>query len=165
MNLDFIFDIVAESRCPDWDRELVIAGAVKAIDTFFLGKDKLRKVEAVELWGTDPAPHKIDLFMKEDGRSVVVDWKMKKSTSKLDDVWQMRESRSWQPKIYAAALATKFGTEIFPLSYEVRGVAADSDDPAKAKVKLVSVIFSGVMGTIRELALWPKTWDRKGPAN
>jgi hypothetical protein len=139
MNLDFIFDLVAEAKCPDWDKELVLAGVFKAIDLFFDGKDKLYTVKGVELWGEEPAPHKIDIYMTKDGEHKAVDWKFKKSTAKLDDVWQMRESRSWQPKIYAAALATKFGPEIFPLSYEVRGVAADSEDPQKAKVKIVAM--------------------------
>jgi PD-(D/E)XK nuclease superfamily len=138
-NLDFIFDIVAESKCPDWDRECVIAGAVKAIDLFLDGKDKLYKIEGVELYGTEPAPYKIDIYMTKDGEHKVVDWKYKKKTAKLDDVWHLRESRSWQPKIYAAALATKYGPEVFPLTYEVRGVAADSEDPAKAKVKVVAM--------------------------
>jgi len=139
MNLDFIFDIVAEAKCPDWDKELVLSGVFKALDLFWEGKDKLYSIKGVELWGTEPAPHKIDIYMTKEGEHKVVDWKFKKSTAKLDDVWEMRESRSWQPKIYSAALASRFGTEVFPLSYEVRGVAADSEDPKKAKVKIVAM--------------------------
>lgn len=138
-NLDFIYEQIAAGRAPDWDKECIAAATLRSAERFFLGEDSRWKVEGVELHGDDPVPFKIDLFLSHGTEHKVIDWKYKKRPEKLDVQWRFRESRSWQPKIYAAALATRYGSEIFPLEYEVRGVGAATDDPAKVKIEVVKL--------------------------
>lgn len=137
--LDPVFEQIAEGRVPDWEKECITPAAIRVIERFSLGEDADWHVEGVELHGTDPVPFKIDLYLSHGTNRKVVDWKYKKRPEKLDDMWQFRESRSWQPKIYAAALATRYGSEIFPLDYEVRGVGSSSDDPEKVKIRVVKL--------------------------
>jgi PD-(D/E)XK nuclease superfamily len=146
INWDAVFDKIAASSIPDWDREIVAAGVVKALDWFYSVRDKEYTVKGVELFGTDPASFKIDLYLTKDGEHKAVDWKFRKS-GKLNENWDLRETRSWQSRIYAAALATAYGPGIFPLTYEVRGIAPQSDDPLKCQVKILS------MSLTREVAV------------
>jgi hypothetical protein len=105
-------------------------------------------VEGVELYGEDPAPYKIDVLLEKDGRLTVVDWKTKQA-GKLDDRWVFRETRSWQSKIYAAALATARGPEIFPLNYEVRGVTLEEEP--KVKTIRMSISRAEAVAAVRYL--------------
>src|SRR5581483_7785425 len=98
LNLDPAFELIAASRIPDWDQECV-GEAVSAAVSKFWEADQAYRVIGVELFGREPVPYKIDLLM-QNGHYSVVDWKTKKP-GKLDEMWELRERRSPQHKIYA----------------------------------------------------------------
>jgi hypothetical protein len=130
INWDSVFDLIQTSKVPDWSQELVAAAVTSATEHFW-EKDHAQKVIGVELFGRDPFPYKIDLILG-NGHIVVRDWKTKKA-GKLDSFWEDRERRSWQSKIYGAAVATKFGPEVFPIHYELVGVTLEE----KPKIKVL----------------------------
>lgn len=132
INWDPVFDLIQTSRIPDWDKEEVAAAVTTAVEKFW-EEDAAYKVLGVELFGRDPFPFKIDLLM-QNGHYTIADWKTKKP-GKLDQMWEDRERRSPQHRIYAAAVATKFGPEVFPIYYEVRGVELAE----KPKVKVIEM--------------------------
>jgi hypothetical protein len=134
INWDPIFELIQSSRIPDWSQETVAAAVTKAAEDFW-EKDLAASVLGVELFGKEPCPFKIDLLLK-NGHYTVVDWKTKKA-GKLDQFWEERERRSPQHRIYAAAVATKFGPEVFPIKYEVRGVTLEE----KPKTKVVTLMI------------------------
>jgi len=49
----------------------------------------------------------------------------------------MRETRSPQRGIYAAAVATMYGQGVFPIRYEVRGVTLDAEKPQAKQLAFV----------------------------
>jgi hypothetical protein len=136
---DLLFDTLYEQSIPDWDKELVGAAAVRATELFY-DKDHEWGIVGTEVRGDQPCPYLIDLVMTKEGRYKLVDWKYKKS-GKLDDRWVMRESRSWQPRIYAAAIATLYGADVFPIHYEVRGVAPADDNAKHCEVRVIPMMF------------------------
>jgi hypothetical protein len=144
-NWDILFDTLQKQSIPDWDKELVGAAVVKAVELFY-DKDQEYEVLGTEMRGDQPCPFLIDLVLHHSTYSnqdkyKLVDWKYKKS-GKLDDRWAMRESRSWQPRIYAAAIATLYGADVFPIHYEIRGVAPMDDDAKHCEVRVIPMTFS-----------------------
>lgn len=137
VNWDAVFDLIEQAKLPDWDKETVGAAVVKAAEEW-LREDGESEVVGTELYGEDPCPYKIDLLLRQTtGRVKTVDWKGKKS-GKLDDRWIVRETRSWQPKIYAAAIVTLFPDVVFPIVYQVRGVTFEE----KPHVKTVDLTLT-----------------------
>jgi hypothetical protein len=128
INWETIAAMLVSSPLTEWDREAVATSVEKAVTTWVEPDMETYTVVAVELDATEWFPAKIDLVLR-DKRLRAVDWKTKKAGS-LDEVWQMRETRSPQRKLYAAALATKYGPDIFPVAYEVRGIRLDEHKPA-----------------------------------
>lgn len=125
-----IIDLVTNSRLPDWDKEAVILGVDAALDKYLaFDTSSPWVVKHTERAGDDPFSYRIDIELANTatGKTKVVDWKTRKS-GKLDDRWEMRETRSPQKRLYAGALATLYGTEIFPVLYEVRGVMLDGTE-------------------------------------
>jgi hypothetical protein len=126
LDLGPMYDRIIASRLPDWDKEAVAASMEKAIDTW-METDIKGEIVAAELTGTDPFPYKIDLTLADNGVLTVADWKTKRN-GKLDDRWEMRETRSPQRKLYAAAALTLFGDRItWPLKFQIRGVLLAED--------------------------------------
>jgi hypothetical protein len=132
INWDSVFDLIGASKIPDWDKETVGAAVTTATEKWWEA-DLTSEVLGVELFGRDPFPYKIDLLTR-NSHYRVIDWKTKKA-GKLDQFWEERERRSPQHRIYAAAVATKFGPEVFPIFYEVRGVELSE----KPKTRVVSM--------------------------
>jgi hypothetical protein len=128
INWETVASMLVSSPLTEWDREAVATSIEKAVTTWVEPDRETYTVVAVELDATEWFPAKIDLVLR-DKRLRAVDWKTKKAGS-LDEVWQMRETRSPQRKLYAAALATKYGPDIFPVAYEVRGIRLDEHKPA-----------------------------------
>lgn len=151
LNWEPVFEHIANTRLAVWNQEAVAVSVVKATEHWVLGqgrglygKGDMHKynVLEVELYGEEPYRHKIDMLFqdKETAQLTVGDWKTKLA-GKLDDKWELRETRSPQKRLYAAALAERYGMDIFPLRYEVRGIVLTEDKP---QVKtLVSEITPG----------------------
>jgi hypothetical protein len=121
------FDRIVASRLPDWDKEAVAAAMERVMDVW-VEKDLAGAVVlATEQAGSDPFPYKIDLTLVQDGALLLIDWKTKR-TGKLDDRWEMRETRSPQRKLYAAAALTLYGDKVeWPLRFHIRGVLLDEE--------------------------------------
>lgn len=132
IDFDPVFDLIQASQITDWAKEEVAAAVTTSVEKWWEA-DLSQNVVGVELFGRDPFPFKIDVLM-QNGHYTVVDWKTKKA-GKLDQFWEEREKRSPQHRIYAAAVATKFGPEVFPIWYEVRGVEL-SEKPKTRVVKM-----------------------------
>jgi hypothetical protein len=139
LNWEPIFEYLTQVKLTEWNRDAVAVSVDKATSYWILGKGRglngagdERKyiVEEVELYGEEPFRHKIDILLRdrETGRLKVVDWKTRLQ-GKLDENWERRETRSPQKKLYVAALADRFGMDIFPIEYEVRGIVLSEDKP------------------------------------
>jgi hypothetical protein len=134
-NWDSLFDRLSTAKVPEWDREAIGHGLVKVWETWAQEDLAGYKLFATELSGQEPVPHKIDLVLTSDGHKLC-DWKTK-WTGQLDDKWELRESRSPQRKIYAAAAATLWSPDIFPIRYEVRGIRLGDEKPATKTLSFV----------------------------
>lgn len=124
---DTIAQMIAESSLTSWDKDAVAQSVERAVDVWVTKDTAEYTVVAVELDATEWFPARIDLVLRGK-RLLAVDWKTKKAGA-LDEVWMMRETRSPQRKLYAAALATKYGPDIFPVEFEVRGIRLDEHKP------------------------------------
>lgn len=138
INWDRVFDVLQAQSIPDWDKELVSFALEKAIKTWG-PLDKPMSIVSTETYTEDPFPLKIDihLFDPVQERNKIVDWKTKLG-GELDERWVLKQSRSWQFKLYAAAIAWKFGNDVFPIIAEVRGIVLAE----KPKVHTIPMIFT-----------------------
>lgn len=125
INWDSVFDTIIAGKLADWDKELVAAAVTKAVEEWTLRLDKDVRIVSTETYSDDPFPYLIDVLQETAaGTFKIVDWKTKK-TGKLDDRWVLKQSRSRQPRLYAAAVATKYGPDVFPVISEIRGVTLE----------------------------------------
>jgi len=131
--LDSVVGQITASKIPDWDKDRVATAVVKALETWW-DEDLNRRVVAVELYGEKPYRYKIDLVLDDSHGLVVVDWKTK-NAGKIDDKWELRETRSYQSKLYVAVLARELGHSIYPVRYEIRGVTLE-EKPQTRTLKL-----------------------------
>jgi len=120
LDIDRVLEKLQMIKLTDWDQEKVADAVAEAMERFV--DEDMRKYEivAVEEYGEEPFRYRIDLVLREKttGRVVIVDWKTR--DGKLDDRWELRESRSHQPRLYAAVVAEE------EVGYEVRGVSFES---------------------------------------
>lgn len=136
INWDRAFDVLNSQKIPDWDKELVAIAVEKAVRTWTATVDKGQVVRSTEILANDPFPHKIDIVL-EGERLKIVDWKTKKA-GKLDESWTLKQARSWQPRLYAAAAVTHFGYDVFPILAEIRGIVLAE----KPEVRTIPLILT-----------------------
>ncbi len=147
LDLDRVVEVLSAQKIPDWDRE-VVGGAVVAAIGRFVDEDWAKfDLLAVEEYGEEPFRYKIDLVLRDrlTGRITIADWKTR--DGKLDEKWELRETRSYQPRLYALVLADRWGDEILPVNYEVRGVTLESEP--QIKVLRFSITHEEVEDAIR----------------
>ena len=138
LDWDRVFDVLQAQQIPDFDKELVAIALEKAVKTWGPA-DKPMEIVSTETYTEDPFPLKIDihLFDPVQERRKIVDWKTKLG-GELDDRWAMKQSRSWQFKLYAAAIASIYGPDVFPIIAEIRGIVLAE----KPKVRTIPMIFT-----------------------
>jgi hypothetical protein len=135
INWNAIADMISSANVAVWDRDVMGPSVDKAWETWGEA-DTALGVRFVELNLDEPFPAKLDLGLGRDTLVKVVDWKTKRAGA-LDKVWEERETRSPQRKLYAAALASYYGPDIFPVHYEVRGIRLDEHKPATKAISSV----------------------------
>lgn len=138
LNWDRVFDVLTAQPIPDWDKELVATAVEKAVEKWG-PVDRHAEIVSTEIYSDDPFPHKIDIHLNDPSidRNKVVDWKTKKA-GKLDDRWTLKQERSWQPRLYAAIIATKYGADVFPILFEIRGIVLAE----KPETRTISMVFT-----------------------
>jgi hypothetical protein len=140
INWDRVFDVIQAQNIADWDKELVAMAVEKAVAEWTTTVDKPMKIVSTETYGDDPFPFKIDILQQDPAteRMKIVDWKTKKA-GVLDDRWTLKQQRSWQPRLYAAAVATLYGSDnIFPVVSEIRGIVLAE----KPLVRTIQMVFT-----------------------
>ena len=135
MNLDKIYDMIVASPVPDWDKELLVGCVEKAVETW-VHVDASKKVLAVEEFGEEPFRYRSDLILENSGQTTIVDWKLRRG--KLDERWESRLRKSWQGKIYAAGVQSRYG-DILPVNVEIRGITLDEKPHTKTLTWVVDL--------------------------
>jgi hypothetical protein len=139
INWDRVYDAIQAERIADWDKELVGLAVEKAAKEWTSTVDRSMTIVSTETYLEHPFPMKIDILQSDPAtdRMKIVDWKTKKAGT-LDERWTLKQKRSWQPKLYAAAVATLYGPEVFPVVSEIRGIVLAE----KPTVKTLQMVFT-----------------------
>ncbi len=127
---DKVFQVIADSPCADWDKEIVGGMVLEAHKHWTVKDEETALVRLVEVFVEQPFVGRMDLVL-EGPQVKLVEWKTTKG--KLDERWEERVTRSWQMRLYASKLKKHL-----PIIGEVRGVRNDE----KPSCKTVSFLIT-----------------------